>query len=403
MTATNAASVAILKRRYAGGVLPKAQFLEFPVYDAIGKDESWNGDDLQLALQGEDPQGIGIDVASAQANLQQGDYRRFNITRKELFGVARIKGQALKTAKGDSALVDLWVNETDGIARSLLKEHEIFVFGTGNAVLATVSAGAAGTTWTLSVAEDVNNLALGQRLQLVGDTTLSPAVRVTIVTITALNRATGSVTVSGAVAGAVNGDSIVRSGNQAVAGVARVFTGWRQWLIGGTTPGTLFGLDRNADPVRYASQALDATGIPMAEAIIDVESLITIQGKTPSKKLVCNPRDMRQVKKTAYGKVQFASAGGTPTIGFSDTKWAGDGGDIGTLMSPFCPKGNAFLKDMSTFKMYSSGPAPMPLNFDKSEFLRVSNDDAYEIRMGTYGEFGERLPVHSARVTNWGA
>lgn len=402
MTATNAVSVAILKRRYAGGVLPKAQFLEFPFYDAIAKDESWNGDDMQLALQGEDPQGIGIDVSTAQANLQQGDYRRFNIVRKEVFGIARIKGQALKTAKGDSALVDLWVNETDGIARALLKEHEIFAFGTGNGVLATVSSGAAGTTWTLSVAEDINNLALGQRVQLVSDTTLNPTTRVTVVSITAVNRAAGTVTVSGAVAAAANGDSIVRSGNQAAAGVPKVFTGMRQWLIGGATPGTLFGLDRNADPVRYASQALDATGLPMAEAIIDLEALITIQGKTPNKKLICNPRDMRQVKKTAYGKVQFTTAGGTAGIGFSDAKWAGDGGDIGTLMSPFCPKGNAFLKDMSTFKMYSAGPAPMPLNFDKSEFLRVSNDDAYEIRMGTYGDFGERLPVNSARLTNWG-
>lgn len=398
-----AASAAILKRRYAAGC-PKTQFESFPVFDAIEKDESWTGDDNALALQSEDPQGVGTTVANAQTAGEQGLYVRFVISRKEYFAIARIKGQALRAAKGEGAVVDLWQNELDGIERTFLKQMEVLTFGTGNGILATIASGGTGTSWTLSVAEDVNALAIGMKVKLVSDTTLSPTVRATTVTITALQRSTGVVTVSGAVASGANGDSIVRAGDEASGAAAAVVTGWRQWLIGGTSPGTHAGLNRNPDPVRYASQALDMTGLPMAEAIIDLESLVTIQGKTPKKKLVCNPRDLRQVKKTLYGKAMInGGSGGSTTIGFNGAKWAGDGGDIDVLTSPFCPKTNVFLKDMSTFKLYSAGPAPMLLDFDKLNMIRMATDDAYETRFGVYGEFGDRSPVNSARGTNWGA
>jgi hypothetical protein len=402
--ATNALSIAILKRRYAGGKLPKAHFAEFPAYASCEKKEDFVGDDYALALQTENPQGVGTTVANAQNAAAQGNYRRFLLSRLEYFGVARIKGQALRTAttRGDGALVDLWVNEMDGIQKTILKMLEIFFFGTGNGVLATIASGHAGTTWTLTVAEDVNNIDVGMKVRLVNDTSYSPTVRITEVTVTQVNRSAGTVTVSGAVAGAVSGDSIVRSGDQATSGSNNVPAGLRKWLEGGNAPGTWKGMDRNEDPVRTASQALDMTGLPMAEAITDLESLITTQGHTPKKRLIAHPRDFRQVKKTLFGKVQLSSGGGSPTIGFNGANWAGDGGEIATLQSPFCPKTNVILKDMSTFFMCSAGPAPQPLDFDKSDFLRLASDDAYEVRYGLYGEFGERMPVNSARGTNWG-
>jgi hypothetical protein len=409
MTATNTLSAAILKRRYAGGKLPKAQFAEFPAFDACEKKEDFVGDDYVLALQTENPQGVGKDIPAAQAAAAQGTYKRFLLTRLEYFGVARIKGQALRTAttRGDGALVDLWTNEMDGIQRSVLKMLEIFFFGNGNGVLGTISTGVTGTEVTLTVVEDVNNFDIGMRVKLVDGTGLSPTTRAGEGVITSINRATGKLTLAAAwdatITGATNGDSIVRAGDQASGGTANVPAGLRRWLEGGSTPGTWKSLDRNSDPVRLASQSLDMTGLPMAEAIIDLESLVTIQGHTPKKRLIGNPRDFRQVKKTQYGKVMLSSGGGTPTIGFDGAKWAGDGGEINTLLSPFCPKNNVFLKDMSTFGMYSAGPAPQPLDFDKSDFLRVATDDAYEVRIGLYGDYGERMPVGSARGTSWGA
>lgn len=408
MTATNALSTAILRRRYKSGV-NKAQFTRFPVWNEIGKVEDWKGDDYAIAIETENPQGVGPDIPSAQAAAAQSKFYRALITRKEFYGLVRIKGQALRTAtmRGDGALVDLWTHELNGIELSVLKMLEIIAMGAGNGVLATIASGSGTTQVTLSVAEDVNNLDVGMRIKLVNDTTLSPTVRGGEGVITALDRAAGKATLAAAwnvtFTGGADGDSIVRAGTQAVSGENTVPLGMRNWLQGGTSPGTLKSLTRNDDPVRLASQVLDMTGLPMAEAIIDLESLIGIQGHEPKLRLICNPRDMRQVKKTLYGKVMFSSGGGTPTVGFDGAKWQGAAGEIPALQSPFCPKQNVFLKRMDTFAMYSAGAAPQPLEDDKLEMLRLSTDDAYEARIGLYGESGESAPVESARGTGWGA
>ncbi len=279
--------------------------------------------------------------------------------------------------------------------------------GTGNGVLATIASGQTGTQVTFTVAEDVNNHAVGMRISLVSDTTLSPTVRPGVGVITALDRAAGKATLAAAwdvtFTGAAAGDSIVRYGDAAVGGENTVPAGWRKWLEGGTSPGTWKGLTRNDDPVRLASQVLDMTGLPMAEAIIDLESLIQIQGHEPKLKLICNPRDMRQVKKTLYGKVAFTSGEGSPTIGFKGADWEGNNGKISVLQSPFCPKNNVTLKRMDKFTLHSSGPAPMPMNFGKENLITLATDDAAEARIGLYGEFGESAPVESARGTGWGS
>lgn len=408
MTATNALSVAILKRRYAGGRLPKAQFTQFPLVSEVEKREDFVGDDYVLALQTENPQGVGITVSDAQTALAQGVYNRFLLSRVEFFGVARIKGQALRTAttKGDGALVDLWTNEMDGITDSVLKMLEVYGFGTGNGVLGTIASGQGTPTVTLTVAEDVNNFDIGMRVGAVSDTTLSPTVRSGAAVITSIDRASGTLTISGnwtaSITSVTAGDSLLRAGTAATGGSNNVPAGLRQWLIGGTTPGTWKSLSRNSDPVRLASQTFDAAGIPMDNAVIDLESLITIQGHMGKKVLWVNPRDLRQIKKSQTGKVVM-QPGSSPTIGFESLKFIGDSSPIDVKVSPFCPRNNAFLKDMSTFALYSAGPAPQPLDYDKSDFLRVSNDDAYEVRIGLYGDYGERAPVKSARMTNFGA
>lgn len=408
MTATNALSTAILKRRYKSGVA-KAQYDRFPVYAEVDKKTDWDGDDYAFAIETENPQGWGTDIPLAQAAAAQSRFYRGALTRLEFYALVRIKGQALRTAtmRGDAALVDLWQHELDGIERTFLKMMEIYTFGTGNGVLGTIASGSATTTVTLTVAEDVACFDVGARIQLVSDTTLSPTIRGGVGTITAVNRATGTITLAAAwtatFAGAVDGDSIIRAGDAASGGNNRVPAGWRQWLIGGASPGTWKGITRNDDPVRLASQVLDMTGLPMAEAIIDLESLVNFQGKEPKLRLVGNPRDFRQVKKTLYGKVMFSQGGGSPTIGFDGAKWTGSGGDIPVLLSPFCPKQNVFLKKMDTYFMASAGPCPMPLEGDGLDMIRLATDDAYESRIGAYGDAGEASPVESARGTGWGA
>ena len=114
-------------------------------------------------------------------------------------------------------------------------------------------------------------------------------------------------------------------------------------------------------------------------------------------------RNISKVEKSCPAGTSERSIANDRTIGFDGAKWQGDGGEIAVLQSPFCPKQNVFLKRMDSFALYSAGAAPQPLEDDKNQILRLSTDDAYEARIGLYGDFGEAAPVESARGTGWGA
>ena len=70
MTATNTLSASILRRRYVAGV-NQAQFTKFNVIKEIDKKSDWDGDDLQIAIETESPQGLGPDTPAAQAAARQ--------------------------------------------------------------------------------------------------------------------------------------------------------------------------------------------------------------------------------------------------------------------------------------------------------------------------------------------
>lgn len=410
-TATNAGSVQILKRKYKDG-LPKANYQKFPAIASLARDETWVGDDLQLSIQIENPQGIGASIGQAQGNMQQGNYQRFLATRVEYFGVARIKGQALKTAvkKGGGAVVDLWTNEVEGIQQSVLKAHEIFFFGTGNGVRGTISSGNTTVTLTLTTPEDVANFDLGMNVGAVSDTTLSPTVRAGTQVITAIDRVGGTITGASAwnvaITGLVNGDSLLVAGDASIAGTPVVPFGARQLLIGGTSPGILYGLQRNVDPTRLSAQVVDLTGLPMESALIDEESLLQIQGQGSDKICWANPRDTRQLKKSLGAKLTYPRMDVKSQIAglsFKGFELQTDTGIVPLMVSPFTPKANNFMIDQSTDKMYSAGELVGLLDFDGLDLIRVSTDDAYEVRVGGYMNRAIDNPVRSIRAINWGS
>jgi hypothetical protein len=407
MTATLAGSAAMLKRKYADG-LPKAYFRKFMEWSDLEKDEGWTGDDWALALQSESPQGVSTTISGAQASAAQGAYARFLLTNVEVFGVARIKGAALKKAKGPGAIVDLWLNEIEGITQTVTKEQTICLWRSGNGVKGTSSA-ISTTLLTLTNIEDANLFSVGETAQLVSDTTLSPTIRSGSAVITAVDRSAGTLTTGSnwttQITGATAGDSVVRKDFAAVSGVSAAPTGLGQFIVGGSSPGALFALARNSDPVRYAGQLFTATGMPMDDAIIDAESLITTQGRENKLRFFAHTRDLRQLKKKlgARSTIQRQDIKTKAGFSFSVMTMDGDFGPVEVVGSPFVPLQGPFLGDWSKVGCYSAGPAIGLLDFDSQKFVRLGSDDGYEVRVGGYTQNGVTSPVDFVRFTGWGA
>lgn len=414
--ATLSASQAILKTKYPDGKLPKEQYTAAPFVATLAKKEDFDGENKKVALQTENPQGSSADFPTALGSLAQGTYKNFLLTRVQHFGVARITGQAMKAAeKNSGALVDLWKNETDGISNTELIGLEIYCFGNGTGVLGTISSGQTGTTITLTSPDDITKFSLFMRVQAVSSaTSLSPTLRSGYVIISAIDRINGTITTTsgnwndaGNIPGIQSTDSLVRMGDNATAGVSAVETGVAQYIIGGTSPVDLMSLVRSSDPTRLAGNAYNATGVAYSDAIIEAESLRNLQYQGVTDSVIwANPRDISQWKKQLSGKETFPRTQMKSTIAevsFSAIEFAGDSGPIKIMTSPFIKRNQAFLLDMNSFALASLGPAPQMLNYDGPNFLRVANDDAYEVRFGRYDNLECNAPVKSIQITNFGA
>lgn len=420
--ATIATSEAILKTRYKDGRLPKTNYQSFKFFSTVKKSEDFTGDNKVFALQNENPQGASTGFPDALTALAPGSYNRFTVTPVNFYSVARIRGDALKRAQGNAAtFVDLWTNETEGASQTAVKAQEIYCQRNGTGVLATLNGGTVTTsTPTISQPADAVNLDIGMLIQLVSSaTSLSPTIRSSGATakIIAINRVTGQITVADPTTGVATNldtliaaagvnDSIVRAGTAAVGGTASVTTGLQLWIAGQTSPGTLFGCNRNTDPVRLAGQIFDGTGVGMEDALIEAEAMLITQGFAMEGLVAyCNPADLKEFKKSLIGKETFPKTemkSSVAGLSFSVVEYEGESGPIKLVSNPFTPKGELQLLDMSVISFESAGPAPQLMNYDSNQFLRITTDDLWQVSFATYGQLFVYQAVKCIRVTNWG-
>lgn len=415
MSATETTSRAILKRKFDKGTLPKATFASFPFLAAVPKNPDLDGDDYQSPIQNENPQASSADYQTAAGNFEPGVYNRFLVTQVKHYSLARIQGDVMKRAekKGDGAFVDLWDNETKGASATEQKCLEQYLFrnGTGMCGQVSTTSTVASTVISLANGDDIICFDLGQKVEATSLNTLAGVKRTGTAKITGINRdpdtasLTSDANWSSQINGLTVGDFIGRAGDSHLSGTARVLTGMASWVAGGTAPGTLFSCNRDTDPVRLAGQTKDYTNESMETSIIDAQARMGFQGAMGSGWwLVANTRDVANLKKTAiskvvYDRIQSSMAG----LSFKAIEIDGDYGPIRILASPFCPRNTAYLGDPEELRLESMGPAPQLLDWDKNNFLRTPNDDAYEVRFGMYGFYQVRNPSRWFRLQGWGA
>jgi hypothetical protein len=410
MTATVAGSQAALKVLYPDGELPKSINEMFVLHKELKKDTDFVGELAYVPIQNANPQGSSADFTEAQANIYQGNYVRMALTRVAHYGVARVTGEAAEAAvKSEGALVDLWDNETRGIATTEMSCLATYLYGTGDATLGQVSSGVATNTITMGSGTNMNYFELNMTVKGVSAIGLSPTVRALKARITGINRRDRTLTTtdgggvwSTAITALAANDFLVRAGDQASA-TASVITGLDEYVKGGTAPGTLFGLNRTSDPVRLAGQSIDYAGWAKEDAVVDASAQAGSQGIGNPTVLVANNMDVADMKKSLAGKIVYNRPGGKEaTYSFSDLTIEGEAGPIRVLADPYCPRNKAWLLKKDAFSLFSLKAAPHLAKYDGIEFLRRPDADAYEVRFAFYGNLKCKNPGPHVKLTNFG-
>ena len=368
-----------------------------------------------VAIQIETPQGGGVSVPLAQAHLQPGVYKRFQLTRQNDYALARVSGEAMKAAEGDDGtLVQLWTREMDGAILTIKRAWATQFWRSGTGSRGQISAGTNTQTnaLTLNTVTDIVGFAVGMTLQATSTDggTLRGAGANLIVT--QIDRLNGILYFAGANSQAVIAalaplDFLLREGDNNA-----VIHGMGAWCpqVAITNSDLFNGLNRYTDPVRLSGQYFNAQGMTLREMTIEAMSRIDVEGGEPDVAWF-HPRDRSTLTKEFEGKSLYFKdvetmgkiPGSDAVAGFGAIEAEFDGQRLTVMSSINVPRGQVFVGQWDTVGLDTLGPFPHIIDYDTLDFVRVYNDDSFEVRVAGRGDIEVLAPAYWAHAYNVGS
>jgi len=396
----------VLKNLWPQNRVENEVYPDHPFLSRITKDENFVGTDIKLVVRIGDGQGRGVTLTSAQSRASAPQYRRFSLTRSKNYQVFRIEGEAIEAAKNDvGSLVRTLDDEIKGSINNITKDLAVNMFRGRSGNIGSIGSVVGGppATITLSNVADVTSFEVG--MILVASATSTGANRATpaTATITKVNRSTGVLTFAdGTFAGtnwaaadflSVSGDNANNSGSGNKA------LGLADWLpVTDPSGGENFlDVDRSVDRTRLAGIPLDISSYLPEEGALYAVMECDRNGARP-RDFVVNHTDYQSVL-NSLGTKAVTKYEGTGQVGFQTIQINGPKGPVSMYLDQDCPAGVGYCLDMRMWKLYSLGPAPKMLELDGLPMLRLTDDDAYEGRMGYYANLGCTAPGFNAVVT----
>ena len=408
--ATTTTSAAILKSQYTQERVYWITYKNNPAIGSVRKDEAFIGDYKYVATQIETPQGGGITVPLAQSHLAPGVYKRWQLTRKNDYALARVSGEALKAAESDDgSLIQLWTREMDGAVHTIKRSWAIHFFRNGTGSRGQISSGSnvASSSITLALISDITAFSVGMTLQAAntdGGTLRNSGANAVV---TKIDRANGILTfgdvLSNYIGAVAANDYLLREGDN-----NGVILGTSAWVPSTTVTNTLFNnLDRSVDPIRLAGQPVNTQGMTLREAIIEGCARVDVEGGEPDT-VWLHPRDKATLVKELEGKSIYAKEvsatleGVDASIGYDALEAEFDGNKMLIRSDINVRRQTGWVTDWKTWGLDTLGPFPHIVDYDTLDFVRVYNDDAFEVRVAGRGDVENLAPAYTAQLFNLG-
>ena len=387
---------AALKQHYTSQKIENMVYKDNPFLAMLSKYESFGGINLKLPIKYGIPQGRSATFSNAFDNKTSSKLEAFLLTRKSNYSLANIDNETIEASKGNAnAFIEAATTEIDGAIEAATRSLAISLYGDGGGSIGQLLADpGTGTTFTLKQADDVTNFEVGMSI-LAYDAATAGTVRAGgLRVISAINRDTGVITVSAAIdaAWAIN-DFIVPDGDY-----DEMLSGLGAWIPSTAPSATLFfDVNRSLDVTRLGGIRFDGTALPLEEALIGAASRAAREGGKPD---VCfmNYSNFADLEKALGSKLQYIDVKVKTDIGFRGIQINGPRGTIQVIPDQNCPKDVAYMLDMSMWKLYSLGKCPKILDPDGLRFLRLTDADAVEVRVGYYAQLGCRGPGNNVRI-----
>jgi len=393
----------ILKTKYDQKKFYQFAYMKAPLMGRIRKDEKFGGNNARITVRYAVPQGGSGTFGTAQTNKTTSSDVGFLLTRGNDYQVSGITGEALDAGEGDeNSIYNALKGEMDGSLRNLSRSMAISLYrnGGGQRAKGDGAYSVAGTTIQLATPADVTNFEVGMWIVLGSTDGTSGSARAGHLQVTGVDRVKGTLTVNQAVnagiTSPVNTDWIFREGDFGGSSgiLAKGLLGW----LPSTTPtagDSWFGVDRSVDATRLAGVNYNGNGGNKEETLVDAAAYAGREGATIDACYVNNLDRADLVKSLGTKAIYEPQKSTDGVIGYKALIIEGEDGPIKVFADVNCPKGNFFLLQEDTWVMKSIKSAPRFLKADGPQFLRESNADGYEWRMGAYWQTGCEAPGYN--------
>ncbi len=394
----------LLKEHYDGQSVKNLSYQNRPFLALLQKKENIVGKMHPLPVIYGDVENRSATIASALAGTTGVVNEQFAMTMVKNYGAAFIDRQLLLSANGDAgSFADAAIKPIDSMINGMSNDLSFSLFrgvsGARGQVLAE-PAEAGTTVITLKSVKDISGFNLGQVITIYsaesGGSQRIYATAVLVGSISAIDRNAGTVTIAAAYDSngtiAAN-DYIFVSGDRGLK-----CAGLEAWLpITAPSSAVFFGVDRTADVVRLAGNRTVGTGMPIEEALLQAAFDVSdVGGGTPDT-IIMNHKQMAKLVKSLGSKVQYVDVA-VGAVGFRALEIHGAAGPLKVIADRHCPDARAYVLQMDTFKLLSTGPVIQMVDEDV-KMLRQGASDGYEVRGASYYNLGCEAPGFNGVVT----
>jgi hypothetical protein len=394
---TIAALQKMYKTIYHGRDLSNQAKRRTAAYDMVAKYDDFDGANLTFPFNYALPVGVSPSFSLAQASPQASKFDNWVMTtRKTLYGFLTINAEAMKAARKDiGAFLRLRQKETNEILaymKMVLGGQAFWGDGAGNmAQVLTVTGSNPATSFTVAQI-DVIKFHLNQRLVFNPTRTGTSAnIKASVFQVTAVNRVSGSITVtrvSGAGAGvdpAVNDYVYLEGSYDALPLGVAAFIPASDPNVGGV-PATLLGMTRTDDPVMKAGWR----GTWQGSIEESAKYLVTLMGQYFDRfnsTLWLSDYNWFRLEQelTAQGR-KVIDARATQVFGAPALLLLTPGGEIPVVADSFLSNDVGYVLDMSAIEVHHLDNLIHIVDDDGLGLIRQSADDGVEIRFRSWSE-----------------
>lgn len=387
-----------LKQYYNNQKMIQMTYKNAPLYALLRKVKNFYGNaNYPLPFRYSNPQGRSGTFSSAQANKRPSSYNRFELTRVSDYSLASISGEAILASQNDAgSFVRLATAEIDGAIDSLKRSVQWAIWGDGTGSLGTTTSTVASSNLaviTFNNVEDISKIEVNMTVEVRTSggtlrTFTGPATNNQLL-VTQIDRDLGVFRCTG-----ILGENITAVSATAATDLVYVvgdrnvkLSGLAAWVPSTAPTSTAFmGVDRTADSTRLAGVRVTSSGLPLDEAYIEAARRVGREGAAPDYGF-CSFSKYASLEKTLGSRVQYSDVE-VAGIGFRGIKVSGPQGPMTILADKDCPNGLSYLLTMEHIALYTLGEPIQILDLDGNRMLRESSADAYEVRVGMYGQLG---------------